>query len=162
MEEYNRKSIDKENSYIKWMGHKSEKSHSGKIDISFGEIYFDELEPVGGVFEIDMNSIQVDEMEDKEKLKAHLESDEFFDIEVYPLAKFEIQSITPSTDTDRFNVAGKLTVKDIDTHISCEAIVSVGLDRMVIDTNFTLDKEIFEFDYKDFDSPINFDVHIEI
>ena len=75
---------------------------------------------VGGTFVIDMNSITCTDIKDDQynaKLVGHLKSDDFFGVEKFPTATFEITGASPIADAaagqPNYNVEGNLTIKEI-------------------------------------------------
>ncbi len=92
-------SIDTTASELTWYGFKPTGRHNGTIGIEDGMLAVENGEVVGGSFTMDMSEINVlDEGmadEDRQKLTGHLKSPDFFAVEEYPTAKFEITEVRP-------------------------------------------------------------------
>ena len=104
-------------SYLNWKGYKPAGEH-------FGKIFAHEM---------------------AQKLKGHLESEDFFEVSKYPTAKFELTDI-PQEGLDLSNVKelkGNLTLKDVTknlsipvasvTHDEATGVYTIKSDKFVID-----------------------------
>lgn len=106
------KEIKVKESTITWKGYKVTGSHEGNITLSDGTLIFEDDRLTGGNFVIDMTTINVTDLEagkGKEKLEGHLKSDDFFGIENYKTARFNITNAEGSDG--KFRVTGDLTIK---------------------------------------------------
>ncbi|MCF8302111.1 MAG: YceI family protein [Bacteroidales bacterium] len=140
-------SIQPRRSMINWEGSKPGGSHQGTIDVKEGSFKVKEDEIVGGRFVIDMTSIKDNDIknpEDRAKLENHLKSSDFFHVEKYPTAIFEITDLKEAEPTDDFKathkVTGNLTMKDSTKNITFPAhiefvgnFIKAESDRFVID-----------------------------
>ena len=119
-------------SIIEWMGSKpTGDQHNGTIGIKEGSFEVKEGALVGGSFIIDMNSIvNLDIPADNEynaKLVGHLKHSDFFEVETYPTARFEITNVEAIEDTlTSHRITGNLTMKDVSKSISFNAAVSMN------------------------------------
>jgi polyisoprenoid-binding protein YceI len=97
-------SIDNANSTVKWVGSMlavggvSLYEHSGTIQISKGELVFDDGKLVGGTVLIDMTTINPTDSAYQDKdgsrptdLVGHLSSDDFFNVVEFPTAEFSVK-----------------------------------------------------------------------
>jgi len=87
-------------------------SHNGFVSIKEGNLVWQGNSITGGSITIDMDTMtQSDSLykTEENKLVAHLESPDFFDVANFPTATFEITSSEKSTNT----VYGNLTVRGI-------------------------------------------------
>lgn len=123
--------IDNQASSLKWTGAKiTETVHYGTVNIIEGNLAFNEGNLEAGSFVIDMSSILVlDLTEDtgKLKLEGHLKSGDFFLVDEYPTASFEITGVT-ALDGDAaatHSVSGNLTIKGVTNGITFPAAISV-------------------------------------
>ncbi|WP_187260931.1 YceI family protein [Pontibacter beigongshangensis] len=121
-----------EESEAKWHGTKVAGEHFGTIDIKDGELNVADNQVTGGKFVIDMASIKntdITAAEDNGKLVGHLKSDDFFGVETYPTATFEIRNISPIANATagqpNYNVEGDLTIKEKTNQVSFPATISV-------------------------------------
>jgi len=139
--------VDVENSIVKWKGFKPTGEHFGTIAISKGFLDVNQDKLVGGSIVIDMNSIVVTDMpkddEYNTKLVGHLKSPDFFDIEKYPTAKFEITKVIELDG--KLNAIGNLTIKATTKSITIP--VNFSNENGVS----TLKAAVFTIDRSDFD-----------
>lgn len=153
--------LDKENSNIDWTGYKVFKSentsHFGTIKFLEGEIGIKNQKIVSGKFIVDMPSLGnkdlIDSKEASEKLDQHLKSADFFDVEKYPTATFEITKVT-STEQGDYNsiLEGNMTIKGITKTVSFNANIKVSDEQISIATEPTnLDRNLFDVKFQ---SPI--------
>lgn len=137
--EYN---VDTANSEIKWEGEKPTTKHFGTISLNSGVFHLNNGVVEAGNFEVDMNSINVQDLEgdDKANLEAHLKGTiegkegDFFNIKEFPTAKFEMTGIENNV------VKGNLTIKGKTNAIEFPATVTTEGDKM------TLKSETIELD----------------
>src|SRR5690606_22422311 len=112
--------IDTTESTNEWRGTKPTGEHKGTIDIQSGSISATQEEIESGKLTIDMNSINVTDegisAEDKTNLENHLKGTvegketDFFNVEKFPTASFEITGLT-ETNGQKF-LQGNLTLKE--------------------------------------------------
>lgn len=120
-----------EGSYLKWRGFKSfvASEHVGTIGVQSGTFAVSEDKLVGGTFSIDMNSISNEDIEDEGKrgyLEGHLKSQDFFFVDSFPTAVFEIVEVREeATDEASSVVVGNLTIRGITNSIEFPANVTV-------------------------------------
>jgi polyisoprenoid-binding protein YceI len=96
---------------IIWKGKKIIGSHTGAIDLTDGYLEMDGDAIVGGIFNVDMTSLIVTDLEggSKEKLEGHLKSDDFFGVVNHPTATLSIKSATKQANS--YEVIGDFTIK---------------------------------------------------
>lgn len=127
-------SVDTKATTTNWVGKKVTGQHNGKIHLSKGTINAEQGAITSGTVEFDMTSITNEDLADKEwndKLIGHLKSDDFFGVEKFPTAKFEITKVTAQKDND-FNVTGKLTIKGITEELTFPAKIKMDDKKMVV------------------------------
>ena len=111
--------IDVENSKIKWVGEElSGKNHYGSLKFKNGSLQLDSGKIISGNFTVDMNTINVEDLQggSKQRLEGHLRSDDFFSVEKFSEAIFEINSSAVVNEDGANQVlSGNLTIKGI-TH----------------------------------------------
>lgn len=133
--------IDTMNSRVEWKGYKVFKSentsHFGTIKFESGDITVKEGKLESGKFVANMSSLTSEDLKnDKEnlgKLNGHLKSADFFDVEKFPTASFEITRVTPSAEGD-FNTVldGNLTIKGITKPVQFKSNVTVKEGEVTI------------------------------
>jgi polyisoprenoid-binding protein YceI len=139
-----------EESTIEWKGFKPTGSHNGVIAISEGTLNVNDDVIKSGDFMIDMGSISVkdipEEDEDNAKLKGHLTSADFFDVETYPKANFEVTGI--DTVNGKTMLSGNLTMKDVTNNISFPVRTELKDGIMTLKSEtFTIDRSKWNIKY---------------
>mgnify|MGYP001820422593 CR=1 FL=1 len=131
-----------EKSMIAWKGFKPTAAHNGTIAIKQGKLNVSDNAIESGRFTNDMRSIVVSdipvEKEGNAKLSGHLKGADFFDIETYPNASFEVTSI--ETEDGQTILSGNLTMKDATNNISFPVSTEIK------DGKLTLTSETFSID----------------
>ncbi|WP_296312398.1 YceI family protein [Winogradskyella sp. UBA3174] len=135
--------VNTDTSMIEWTGFKPTGSHNGAIAISRGNIQVKDNAIESGKFTFDMNSITVIdipvEKEGNAKLAGHLKGADFFDVETYPISKFEVTSI--ETVDGITMLSGNLTMKDATNNISFPVSTEMKDDLMMLTSDtFTIDR----------------------
>lgn len=142
--------VDAGASQVAWLGTKIGGAHDGTIGVHHGELYVYEGELLGGQVVIDMTQIVVLDIEDPNsnaRLKAHLESDDFFSVETYPTATFEITRLEPLADPTEdatHRVYGNMTIKGITHGIAFDS-------RIVLEDQWISTYADFDLDRADWD-----------
>ena len=115
-------------SKVEWKGFKPGGEHFGSIAIKEGSLTIEGNRLVTGTFIIDMKSIvDLDMPTDNAynaKLVKHLKSSDFFDVEKFPTAKFQISG--SQFVKGKTLVKGYLTIKGIRKEISFLAKISTN------------------------------------
>lgn len=106
--------VDVAASTASWVGIKKiGDKHLGQVKLKDGTVDFKAGKLSGGSFTFDMTSITNDDLKEKPdyqaKLVGHLKSEDFFNVEKHPEAKFQITSVKEKDGQPW--VIGKLTLK---------------------------------------------------
>lgn len=126
--------VDTLNSRVEWKGYKIFKSentsHFGTIKFESGDVTVKEGRLESGKFVADMASLTSEDLkndtENLNKLNGHLKSGDFFEVEKFPTASYEITKVTPSAEGDYNTLLdGNLTIKGITKPVQFKANVSV-------------------------------------
>lgn len=147
--------VDTANSSIAWSGSKPVGTHTGTINIKEGTFYMKESAIESGKFILDMNSITVtdlDENSGKGSLESHLKGTvegkegDFFNVNKYPTATFEITSVT---DVDgKTMMSGNLTMLDKTNNISFPVnITTQDMGLNVTSDAFAIDRTKWGINY---------------
>lgn len=117
--------VDMSTSTVMWKGAfvSGAKSHTGTIALKTGSGKFENGMITSGTFVFDMASLK--DSEANEKLETHLKSDDFFNVEQFPEAKFELASLVPTTTKDTFTATGKLTIRDVTKDFTFPIMITV-------------------------------------
>jgi|TARA_B110000438_G_scaffold232054_2_gene227619 polyisoprenoid-binding protein YceI len=110
------RSVDIENSYVKWIGKEiTTKTHFGKLILSGGNILINN-DQVTGEVKVNMESLLVEDLKGEwaKKLEGHLKSQDFFYVDNYKESSLKAISSSKSSENS-YKVNGLLTIKDI-TH----------------------------------------------
>jgi len=135
--------LDTLNSRIEWKGFKVVKSdntsHFGTIHFESGDVTVKDGKLESGKFVADMGTLtSVDLKDDSEqlgKLVGHLMSGDFFEVEKYPTASYEITKVAENTSGDYNTLLdGNLTIKGITKPMQFNANVSVKEGEVSIAT----------------------------
>lgn len=137
-------------SSVAWKGFKPTGSHNGSINISNGSFDVTNGQIASGTFTIDMNSIvDLDMPADAKgnaKLVGHLKSADFFDVEKFPTATFEITGISESEG--KTMLSGNLTLKEKTNNITFPVNVSSEANSMTLTSEtFTIDRSKWDVKY---------------
>ncbi len=138
--------LDTLNSRLEWKGYKVFKSentsHFGTIKFESGEVTVHEGQLESGKFVADLHSLENEDLkgdeEQKGKLEGHLKSGDFFEVEKFPTASYEITKVTPQAQGD-YNtlIDGNLTMKGITKPVQFKANVSVEGNEVSINSEPT-------------------------
>lgn len=135
--------LDTLNSNVEWKGYKIFKSentsHFGTIKFESGDVTVKDGKLESGKFVADMASLTSEDLKDKkedlEKLNGHLKSADFFEVEKFPTASYEITKVSPAAEGDYNTVLdGNLTVKGITKPTQFKANVAINEGVVSIST----------------------------
>jgi len=135
--------LDTLNSNVEWKGYKIFKSentnHFGTIKFESGDVTVKDGKLESGKFVADMTSLTSEDLknkkEDLEKLNGHLKSADFFEVEKFPTASYEITKVSPAAEGDYNTVLdGNLTVKGITKPTQFKANVAINEGEVRIAT----------------------------
>lgn len=145
--------VDTDASVIHWKGSKPTGEHHGTVQLKTGELQITDKSITGGSFIIDLSSIVNEDIEDPEmnaKLVGHLKSPDFFHVDSFPVAEFEITSVVPQEQDPDYthSVSGNLTMKDITKNITFKANVEITEGQIKATTNdFIIDRTVWNVNY---------------
>jgi polyisoprenoid-binding protein YceI len=129
--------VNPKESQVIWTGRKvvGDDSHTGTLMVSEGRLMMGDDKLVGGEFTIDMHSLKNTDIQDAEtagKLEGHLKHEDFFEVEKFPTAEFELIQVQPMAGKENIthNLTGNLTMKGVTKSITIPANVIVT-DEMI-------------------------------
>jgi K(+)-stimulated pyrophosphate-energized sodium pump len=133
--------LTSENSYFTWTGKKVTGQHNGVVSGSGLFIVENNLVQEGGI-EIDMNSIKVLDIKDKESnqdLLDHLKSDDFFSVKTYPTAKLNIKG-SEALGNGEYSFNGVLNVKGLESNVNGNYTVSTNGEAAKLSGGIVFDR----------------------
>ena len=137
-------------STIEWKGFKPTGSHNGTIGLETGVFNVVNGNVDSGTFLINMKSIAVSDIpadnEGNGKLVGHLSNADFFDVENFPSAAFEITGL--ENVDGKSMLSGNLTLKDVKNNVTFPVTVTtVGDDLTITSEAFTIDRTKWNVQY---------------
>ncbi len=131
-------------SEVNFIGSKVTGSHHGGFKTFTGHFTVKDGAPVGNDHKvvIDMTSTFADDP----KLTGHLKSPDFFDIEKFPEATFDVTELKKESDTN-YTIAGNFTLHGKTKNISFPATVSKNSESLMIYSKFDINRKDFGIVY---------------
>jgi polyisoprenoid-binding protein YceI len=131
-------------SEVNFIGSKVTGSHHGGFKTFTGHFTVKDGAPVGNDHKIviDMTSTFADDP----KLTGHLKSPDFFDIEKYSQATFDVTELKKDSDT-AYTIAGNFTLHGKTKNISFPATVSKKSGSLMIYSKFDINRQDFDIVY---------------
>lgn len=142
--------VDTAKSEVTWIGAKMTGRHNGRFQIQSGELHMREGLLIGGEFVMDVANTHsddktIDEANNK-KLTTHLRSADFFDVERFPTAAFEMTSIARIDSTKEKEAApgaktkySELRIKDPTHHVTGNLTIKGETKSVTFPARVTLD-----------------------
>lgn len=141
--------VDTKKSSLKWAASKVTGKHDGTVGLASGTLNSDGKMVTGGTFDIDMTTIVVRDLTDKDmnaKLVGHLKSPDFFSVDAHKTARFVIEKVTPKSGNE-YEVSGKMTIKGITQDISFPATIVNSGKSVTASGKITLDRTRWDIRY---------------
>lgn len=142
------KKINTKVSSVEWIGKKVTGQHEGTIAIKEGNLSFHDGNLETGTIVIDMASIAVTDLEGEwaDKLKGHLESEDFFNVEKHTSATFTIKKVT-AEENGKSKVSGDLTIKGITHPITFESTNEMKDGKFAAFAEVNIDRTLYDIKY---------------
>ena len=143
----NKLPVDLSKSRIEWIARKVAGKHNGFISIASGTVETDGKMLTGGSFVVDATSMIDADLSNKKEnnwLMGHLKNN-FFEVTKYPKASFVITSVTPNGN--KFNIVGKMTIKDFTQEIKFPAIITTTATSVTATATIIIDRQKFNVNY---------------
>ena len=141
--------IQKSSSTVNWTGKKVLGLHTGTINVANGSIENNKNLITGGEINIDMTSIVITDIEDKEpnqNFLTHLQNDDFFSVDKFKTAKLVISNAV-QLEKDKQQIEGTLTIKDISHPVSFTASVEIFADYLHSLGEIIIDRTMYNIRY---------------
>ena len=138
--------VDTMNSRVEWKGYKvlktDQTTHFGTIRFESGDVTVKDGKLQSGKFVADINTLENIDLKDSQEMKAklenHLKSGDFFEVEKFPTASYEITKVTEAKNGDYNTILeGNLTIKGITKPVQFKANVTVADGNVNIATEPT-------------------------
>lgn len=145
-------SVDTKKSSVKWIAEKVAGSHDGTVKIKEGSLSLDNNVITSGNIVMDMTSITVDDIEDKDtnaKLIGHLKSEDFFSVSSHATSTFTLKNFTPKKgeNGNNYEISGTLNIKGITNDISFPAKINISNDVVTAAADLTFDRTKWDIRY---------------
>lgn len=134
---------------LKWTGEKFGGEHYGMIQSKGGYLNVEGGKITGGKVVIDMESMTCDDLEPGEwhdKLIGHLKSDDFFGVDKFKTANFEIFAVKDKGNGD-IKVTGKLTLKGITKQVTFDAKYKMDGNKIMAEGRMVVDRTKYDIKY---------------
>ncbi|WP_158839164.1 YceI family protein [Polaribacter sp. L3A8] len=141
--------VDTAVSVLNWEGTKPGGAHNGTVALKSGGLLIENGKLTNGEFVIDMATIKNVDMAGSEgagKIEGHLKNEDFFDVAVYPTAKFVITKV--EEEAGKLAVTGNLQIKDVTKSITIPATIATENGVTVFKSEaFNVDRADFNVKY---------------
>jgi len=130
-------------SSIEMVGSKVTGSHTIALPVSAGSV----VVSGGGVFSTDVTFGMAELTSDQAKLTKHLKSDDFFNTDRFPTARFVSSKVAAGAEGAQFDVTGALTIRDVthDVTIPAKLVVSEGGTQIIAE--FSINRQNWGISY---------------
>jgi len=141
--------IDTTLSSIKWTGSKPTEEHFGTLNLLPTIVELNGKQIVHGDIAVNMQSMTVSDIEDKEsnaKLLGHLKNEDFFNVEKYPEAHLVV--LESRVDPDQNIMMVDLIIKGIQTSVEIPYNIEYEEKQVVINGFCSFDRTNYDIKYK--------------
>ncbi|MEQ9103455.1 MAG: YceI family protein [Rhodothermales bacterium] len=136
--------IDTSMSSIKWRAAKVTRAHDGGFGMFEGSVTRQGNELTGVDVTIDTRTI----WSDTERLTSHLKTDDFFDVELYPVAQFVADRFAPVDSAGATHlVTGNLTMHGVTNGVTFPANIQVLDNTVTATADFIINRRDWEINY---------------
>jgi len=141
--------IDVSKSELNWTGYKVVGKHYGNVNLKSGTLEFDGNKLIGGMFEVDMTTIDCSDLSggSKERLVNHLKSDDFFSVDTYKTVNFKLTSATRKAK-NQYEVSGNLTIKGATHPVSFTANFEKVAGGTKATADLVIDRTLYDVKYR--------------
>jgi polyisoprenoid-binding protein YceI len=141
--------INKEQSEVAWSAKSVSGGHYGKVGIKDAKIFFQGGKLTGGYVTMDMQNITVEDIDDpqgKIDFIGHIANEDFFEVNIYPEAKFVITDVIPDKENE-FLVTGDLTIKNITQPTTVTIKIAERNQQQFAEATLNIDRTLFGVEY---------------
>ena len=133
--------INAESAKVSFIGSSGDSTQDGNFEQITGTINCPTANASDISFEIqiDMNSIKTE----FDLLTKHLKSDEFFDVEKFPLSKFVSKSIAKGDSDNQYTITGDMTLHGVTNELSIPAEIKLTAEQVSINAKFIIAQSKF-------------------
>lgn len=141
-------------SFVNWKGMHviGGNGHQGYIKALAGSLAFDEKGSIAaGNFELDMKTITLTDKKDTSSdngLVSHLKDSDFFDVENYPKALFQLTKASKVSGDSSYFITGRLTLRAVTQEIQFPATVVRDGEYIVATASLSIDRTRWGITYK--------------
>lgn len=138
------------NSNVEWTGRKVTGAHNGTIGIKEGNFILQDGKVNGGNVVINTSTIKIMDITDEAtnaQFAGHLASDDFFSIEKFPTATFDILTVRPISE-GFYHLEGNLTIKNITHTASFDATVNTDSNALVFSGKLIIDRTKYDIKFR--------------
>jgi polyisoprenoid-binding protein YceI len=148
--------VDTSYSKIIWTGTKPVGQHTGTFQLADGGLNFEFGTINGGKFTIDIHSLTNTDLQgaSKKRLEEHIKSTDFFDVQKYPTAVFEITktmladvSVISVVPNITHSISGNLTLKGVTKNVTFPAAIRMANNILEVKANFNIDRTAWGLNY---------------
>ena len=141
----NKGEVNTEKSSVIWKGKKIGTNHEGTIHIQEGHVELQDNKIIAAKVIMDMSSIKDTDLKNEnynKKLVGHLKSDDFFGVETYPTATFELTQSSEFVN-GKATVSGNITIKGKTEPLTIDVLkegdtylANIQIDRSKFDVRY--------------------------
>lgn len=118
--------VNTNDSKVEWVGIKKENYHGGHFTLNSGTLTVTNGKLSSGNFELNIKDFKLADPSDG--FSKHLKSADFFEVDKYPTANFQIESVNYTTEND-CTIEGSLTFKGITKKLSFPATIQSSTEK---------------------------------
>ncbi len=146
--------VDPQRSTVRWIGRNLLNQHDGTVALQEAAIELDQGKLVGGNAILDMNRIICEDISDSavnKMLIGHLRTDDFFLIDQFPTAQFELNYTATIPDarpgSPNYNIAGAFTLRGSTEPIAFDATLGTNDTDIALQAHFDIDRVLWGSKY---------------
>lgn len=138
-------SLEEEHSTVEWKGYSPNVFHDGSFSVNSDDLKVVNGNITGGTFTIPIVSIQNFDLPEAVKpvLLDHLKSPDFFNMAMYPNAKFTITKVAPRSSQSEeasHTITGDFTMLGQTHSVSFPAMIKLEGNELKIEGSFEIDR----------------------